>query len=340
MDDRTTDRGHGAAGPDGPDASDATVAERVRELGRRLDEALEAESEQRVLERSRERLDREIWQLERRQAERLERHGKEAADVERLSRRSWSSIWLRLTGGLEEQLELEQLEAERAAAEVKEGEAELQELREMLARTSVRLGELAPAAGGSEAIRSEREQLVLKAFPAVAAGVREVDGQLRARQALLAELREAIHAAGALVSQLERAVDRLESAAAWGTYDMLGGGVIATAAKHGRLDEAQEALVGARSAARRLHKELADVGEAASFDIAISDGARIGDYLLDGLFMDWHVQGKINGARDSNERLLGEARQLRRRLETEAGKAERELAALRARRASLLDSAG
>ncbi|QJC52196.1 hypothetical protein HGI30_11930 [Paenibacillus albicereus] len=339
MDDRTTGCGPGAGGKDAPDAPDASAAERIRELGRRLDEALEAESEQRVLERSRERLDREILQLEREQSERLDRLGKEAADVERLSRRSWSSLWLRLTGDLDEQLELEQLEAERAAAEVKEGEAELRELREMQARTSVRLGELAPASGSSEPIRIEREQLVLAAFPAIAAGVREIDGQLRAKQALLAELREAIHAAAALASQLELAVDRLDAAAGWGTYDMLGGGMIATAAKHSRLDEAQEALLGARSAARRLHKELADVGQAASFDIPIGDGVRLGDYVLDGLFMDWHVQGKINGAREDNDRLLGEARRLRRRLETEAAQAEQDLSALRIRRASLLDSA-
>lgn len=50
-----------------------------------------------------------------------------------------------------------------------------------------------------------------------------------------------------LLYALERAEKALASAGNWGVYDMMGGGVISTHIKRGRMDDAQVAIMDAGS---------------------------------------------------------------------------------------------
>ncbi|CAK4839792.1 unnamed protein product [Aphanomyces euteiches] len=93
------------------------------------------------------------------------------------------------------------------------------------------------------------------------------------------ELREAVRA-GELVQQaLERAEDCLRSAKNWGTYDLLGGGMISTAIKHGRMDDAQDHIRTAQNRLSQFAKELKDVQISISTDLEISGLLSVTDKL-------------------------------------------------------------
>src|SRR5690606_14589439 len=108
------------------------------------------------------------------------------------------------------------------------------------------------------------------------------------------ELREAVSAGRAVMGALDRARDRLQSARNWGAYDMLGGGVISTAVKHSRIDEARSAIHSAQNSLRRFQNELEDVQRVVNVRIEIGGLLTFADYFFDNLITDWIVQGRIH----------------------------------------------
>ena len=86
-------------------------------------------------------------------------------------------------------------------------------------------------------------------------------------------------------------LDSLDSAESWGTWDMLGGGLFNTMAKHGHIDDAQRAL-------SRFRTELADVRDMELPQVQMGEFATFADYFFDGFFMDWMVQSKIQDAQE------------------------------------------
>lgn len=138
------------------------------------------------------------------------------------------------------------------------------------------------------------------------------------------ELEEALRAGRSVAHDLDSAVDKLRSAKNWGTYDMLGGGMISTHIKHGRLDEAMNDLYRAQNSMRHFEKELRDVGEQMPVHIEIGGFLKFSDYFFDGFIMDWIVQGKINDMLDQVEskrsevnKILSDLAALQRRVEAE-----------------------
>ncbi|KKC46674.1 hypothetical protein VE23_05330 [Paenibacillus sp. D9] len=312
----------------------------LRSLTMQLEEAEHAEAMLAFNERRRDKLRQDIFAMERKIFELEDVSRKEHEDVEQLSRLGWSALWLKLTGGLEEQLELERQEAAEALFRLKEAKEQLDRLQTELSEVGVRLAEHIGPTRMLPVLKQKKEELVRLRLPQVKEELDRLDAELAGKTSLLAELREACSACSDLNGKLGQALSSFESASNWGTYDMLGGGMISTHIKHRRMDEAQEALGAARSAARRLESELKDLGREEAYRIPVGSGARLGDYLLDGFLMDWFVQSKIAASRESTRELLGETRALYRSLDGDRTRQESELSALQRKRERLILEAG
>ena len=100
---------------------------------------------------------------------------------------------------------------------------------------------------------------------------------------------------------LEEMSGDLSGAENWGVWDMVGGGIMATFAKHGCLDDAQDAAYEARRALSRFRTELADVSSEQVPDVELGDFAVFADYFFDGLFADLFVQSRIREAQEQVE---------------------------------------
>jgi len=259
--------------------------------------------------------------------EALEVMRREQADVEELESMSFASFVARIRGDREERLEQEKREAEAAKIRYDALARDLEGLEERLRgaqRESSILGD--PAIRYGQLLK-EKEQVLLRqgGDPTGRLGeiVRELEGLALRRK----ELEEAVRAGDAAVRQLEDTMYSLDAAGNAGAWDMMGGGLIATMAKHERLGQARSAAAGARQALSRFRTELADVSDLQVPDIQIGEFATFADYFMDGLFVDLYVQDRISQSRSSIagvgmrvetvvERLVRELEELNRRAQT------------------------
>lgn len=111
------------------------------------------------------------------------------------------------------------------------------------------------------------------------------------------ERMEARQAGEAALRALRRAKQELNGARGWGIYDMLGGGMISTLIKHGKMDKARSYIEEAKWELQKFSKELRDVSYMGGADLGVSDLATFADFFFDGMLADFYVQTKINNAR-------------------------------------------
>lgn len=111
------------------------------------------------------------------------------------------------------------------------------------------------------------------------------------------ERQEAITAGERALDSLEKAQSCLDSARGWGIYDILGGGLLSSLIKHGRMNKAEEYLSEAKYDLRQFEKELRDLDEFESINLNTQDFLGIADLIFDGLIADVAMQSRINEAR-------------------------------------------
>jgi hypothetical protein len=157
-------------------------------------------------------------------------------------------------------------------------------------------------------VLEEKERLLAGSDSAVAGQMIRLSEGLAEVQAESKEIGEAISAGRELLAGLAGVIHSLKNAKGWGTFDLLGGGLVATAVKHAKVKEAREQMHRVQALLGRFQRELADVipfgpiaGDISSFDLAA-------DYFLDGLVFDWIVQSKIKQALEGVQGLEARAR--------------------------------
>ena len=110
------------------------------------------------------------------------------------------------------------------------------------------------------------------------------------------ELTEAVRVGESALRALRDVQGELQSAANWETWDMLGGGMLSTMAKHSRIDSARQRAHTAQRQLRRFQEELADAGQRLNVSLEIGGFSKFADFFFDGLIADWVVQSKIREA--------------------------------------------
>jgi hypothetical protein len=299
----------------------AERAVRCEKLQRRI---AELESEGRETENAAQRLKGQV--------------AKEDADVKRLEGISLTGLFYDILGSKEEQLQKERQEA--LAAELKYGEA-VRRRTALLAELEQARREAAPLTGAA----AERETLLKEKEAAISGsageGARELfrlgerEQQLRWNLQQLHEARSAGHLADAA---LARVIDHLESAGNWGTWDMLGGGLIATAAKHSRIDDARSAAYDAQAALSTFRRELKDIAADVYVDkIAIDGFSKFADFFFDGLIADWVVQNRINNSLESVRSSRNQVAGLLQNLDRQIQQTGADLEALQGERARFIE---
>lgn len=125
------------------------------------------------------------------------------------------------------------------------------------------------------------------------------------------ERNEALRAADEALACLDRAQKYLESAANWGLFDLFGGGLLSTAVKHDKMNEAAKELEAAKEALQRFGRELADVGGQLDLGFNTADFLSFADYFLDGFLADWLVQDRIRTAQEQVSQAVAQVERAR-----------------------------
>ncbi len=111
------------------------------------------------------------------------------------------------------------------------------------------------------------------------------------------ELQEAVDAGERALFSLREADQCLNNARNWGIWDMLGGGLLVSAMKHSKINDASSYLENARRDVQIFQRELKDVQGFGDLRIEVGDFLTFADFFFDGLIADYMVQSRIADAR-------------------------------------------
>ena len=294
-----------------------------RELARLREELAQLRRDQALMETLRQQ-----EEAYRQEAERLRQaRDKEQADVDRLERASLSALLASLTGRKEERLEKEEAEALAARLKYQAAQRQLEEVQGELAACQARIQAAADCPARYEACLRARQASLKAADPVLGGRIGDLESHIAAMTARRRELREALDAGNRVLERLDRAIDKLNSAGGWSTWDLLGGGLVSDMMKYSRLDEAQEQIESLRGDLRRYQAELADVERMEQFDVRPGGMMQAVDIFFDNIFTDWMVRDQIQRSQNEMYGLQSRIRGIQDRLERELADVEAGLAA-------------
>ena len=222
----------------------------------------------------------------------------EQADVDKLEKGSLASFFYNVIGKMDEQLTKEREEAYAVKVKYDTAAAELKGIEIDISRYERELAGLDGCEEEYLSVMREKSNAVKAAGGIQAEEILKTEERIAFLESQKKELQEAIWAGNSAKITADKVLNSLNSAEGWGTWDLLGGGLLADMAKHSHLDEAQSAIEHLQSQLRQFKTELADVTVNADFQVNIDGFLRFADYFFDGLFADWAVMDKISQAKN------------------------------------------
>ncbi len=264
----------------------------------------------------------------------------EQEDVARLEGRSLAAMFYQMTGSIDERLSRERQEACAAALKHDAAVKALADAEEELRRCEHTLVSFAGCEERYAAALREKAAAVKAAGGEDGAKLLQLDERLAALESRAQELREALSAGEAALASADRVLASLSHAEGWGTWDVLGGGLISDLAKHSHLDAAQAELEQLQRQLRRFKTELADVTVQADLQVNVDGFLRFADYFFDGIFADWAVMDRISRAEGQVYDTRGRIEGVMARLDAMLAQAEQERIRTEAAREELIRRAG
>lgn len=271
-------------------------------------------------------------------AECEEKLRKENHDIEKLSRFSLTNLFTTIAGTKEDRMRTEKRELVATQLKYDEARKATTHMEEAIAQIQGKLDEMADIDRQYNEILSEKEKLIKDSHSPLTYELFTLSEQHADLRSHLTEMQEAIDAGEEVLDALDNAIDELNKAENWGTWDMFGGGMITTAIKHGHIDDAKEAIHVVQIKMRTFQRELLDVDQTEEWGIDMTGLLTFADYFFDGLITDWFVQGKIKDSLKQAEKQRGEIKQLVLQLKRGYEKKESELAKVETKQRNLLEN--
>lgn len=262
---------------------------------------------------------------------------KEKVDVEKLERTSLTALFYSVLGSHEQQLEKERQELLSAQLLYQQTKHQAEFLKQERDSLIAQLDRLKSVDSEYELLLAEKERYLRQSNQLVAGelvGLSETTAHLNSE---LKEISEAIAAGNNVISGLEQVIQSLESAEGWGTWDMLGGGLISTAIKHSRIDDARMGVNDVQTKMSQFKRELADVRKNAELQIEIGELETFADFFFDNLIVDWVVQSKIVDSLEQSKALTSVIAQALEELENQKKITQSKMNDLHAKRAQLIE---
>jgi hypothetical protein len=229
---------------------------------------------------------------------------KELYDVQKLEGNSIAALFYNFLGTKEEKLDKERqeylsakLKHDACKNEISSLEKELERLKDEL----LKIGE--PDIELNKLVEDKKMQLRQLSDSTCL----KFDELINGIYAEKKEISEAILSGEKALEGLRRAIDSLQNAQNWGTFDLVGGGFIATAIKHSKIDEAKSDIIEVQNNLNRFRRELSDTSLNSNENMIVEMDAFTGfaDYFFDNLITDWIVQNKINQSLDACHKMHG-----------------------------------
>lgn len=250
----------------------------------------------------------------------------EQSDVDRLEGRSLAAFFYAVVGKKEEKLDKERQDAYATSVKYDAAVRELSAVEEDIARYESELRALSGCEQRYANLLKEKAVAIKESGTPDSDEMLRLEEQIAYLESQKREIDEAISAGNKAMSIAEEVMTKLDDAEGWGTWDILGGGLLSDLAKHSSLDEAQELVETLQVQLRRFKTELADVTIHADLQVSIDGFMRFADYFFDGLFADWAVLDKIEESQNEVRNTIGQIKKVLEKLSSMMSKADKEQA--------------
>lgn len=252
---------------------------------------------------------------------------KEQLDVEKMSQISLKTLFYKCLGTHDKQVAKEKEEALAAVLKYEGCKKSVDELTDKLSQLTNRHYEMSKVQDKLDALYEEKRRVMASFNMPEYAKIGQLEKEISFIRREIKELKEAITPGNMAINTLNEAIELLDSAGDWGTWDLLGGGLIADMMKHDKIDKAKQAILNAQTYVQRLQVELQDVNMSLDGSIQITGGAVFADFFFDGLIADWYMQSKISQSRDNVVATCGKIRKIVSTLSIQLNHKEKDLEA-------------
>lgn len=232
---------------------------------------------------------------------------KEEKDVQKLEGLSLTNLFYSFLGRKLEKLDKEKQEALAAKLKYDQAVETLQEIKNECLEIEQEMQDISAAEEQYRALLLEKETLLKGQHTAWSEEFFQLSDQLQDLKAEMKEYHEAIEVGDKALTSIHNAIEALDKAKGWATWDMFGGGMISTAIKHGHIEDARDYIHKAQTRLRHFEQELADIRQISQMKIEMGSFLTFADYFFDGFIVDWVVHGRIS---DSLEQVKGTRQQL------------------------------
>lgn len=235
--------------------------------------------------------------------------------IDELKKRGISNFFLRLIGKYKKILKLQLLEAADIKSRFENKQLQVEEVKKRVLYMQEQQSECAGCERRYRELYEKRLNELLSKESAAKRDIEECRTWIMESERVQKELKEAMTAGNRVLNVLQSVEHSLNQAAGYGTWDIVGGGTIATMAKHSQLDDAKSKLNMVQSLMREFNKELKDVTVNLEIQIDTDGFAKFADYFFDGLVADIAMQNRIYDAKGSVVRSKDKINQVLRQLE-------------------------
>lgn len=267
----------------------------LKDLNEKIKECRENMALKETLEKRNLSLESELNSKEKELIELEKSLNKELKDVQKLKSLSFSNLISNILRNKDEKLEKEEREYLEAKLKYDNFKFKVEKLRYDVEENNNRLGQLINIEGKYKDLIREKRELVKKFNLNIRDEIIEIEKEINDLLSNKTEISEALREANNCLMISEEILKSLRSAKNWGIYDIVGGGMISSAIKHNRIDDAKTYMERLSYSVDRLNKELGDVDTSIFNEgLNISGFSYTFDIFFDNIFSDFSVQGEIN----------------------------------------------
>lgn len=224
---------------------------------------------------------------------------KEYHDVEQLDKLNLTALFYSILANKDKKQEKERQEYLKAKLQYEEAIEEIKLIKRTVEQLRIQINLLKNSEEKYQLLLREKEEFLLSLEDESSKNLQDVIDDINAAALHIQEIEEVLQEAEPALHYLNETFNQLQSAESWGTFDMIGGGLLVTSIKHGKIDEARLGISKAQFYLDNLSRELRDVVLPTQLNesIDIGDFNSFGDYIFDGLIFDFIVQEKISKSR-------------------------------------------
>jgi len=266
-----------------------------------------------------------------------EKRQHEKQDVDLLEGLTLKALFATILGSKEEQIQKERQELLVVEMQTRSTKHLIDSLLAEVNHLQNQISQLKNIEDDYQRVFKQKEQYLINQNPKSAGEIVENGNRLAQTRTEIREIEEAIQAGGAVRDGLDEVLTSLNSASNWGTWDMLGGGLISTVIKHDHMDTARDASDRVKAQLVTFQRELADLSQFEDLTIEVEPLERFADLWLDSLLFDWMVQSKIIRSREHAQSAFHQVEKVLQTLETRLVVAKGALQDLKNRQTSLIE---